>query len=165
MISHAVATTTRSTTLLRTPCARCWARRQIWKTWGVCAHPFCAGPITRYDLAKALPFGNTMVKFRVTGAQLRELLRRTRPAVSGIRYRYQGGELVEVTVNGQPLQEDRQYLVSTNSYFAQRYLQPMGIAYEDTGRKRLDVVSDYILKHKRIRPAYDGRRVVDSTVY
>jgi 2',3'-cyclic-nucleotide 2'-phosphodiesterase (5'-nucleotidase family) len=127
--------------------------------------PILRGTITRYDLAKALPFGNTMVKFRVTGAQLRELLRRTRPAVSGIRYRYQGGELVEVTVNGQPLQEDRQYLVSTNSYFAQRYLQPMGIAYEDTGRKRLDVVSDYILKHKRIRPAYDGRRVVDSTVY
>jgi len=127
--------------------------------------PILRGTITRYDLAKSLPFGNTMVKFRVTGAQLRELLRRTRPAVSGIRYRYQGGELVEVTVNGQPLQEDRQYLVSTNSYFAQRYLQPMGIAYEDTGRKRLDVVSDYILKHKRIRPAYDGRRVVDSTVY
>jgi 2',3'-cyclic-nucleotide 2'-phosphodiesterase (5'-nucleotidase family) len=127
--------------------------------------PILRGPITRYDLAKALPFGNTMVKFRVTGAQLRELLRRTRPAVSGIRYRYQGGELLEVTVNGQPLQEDRQYLVSTNSYFAQRYLQPMGIAYEDTGRKRLDVVSDYILKHKRIRPAYDGRRIVDSSVY
>mgnify|MGYP000389190742 CR=1 FL=1 len=127
--------------------------------------PILRGPITRYDLAKALPFGNTMVKFRVTGAQLRELLRRTRPAVSGIRYRYRRGELAEVTVNGQPLQDDRQYLLSTNSYFAQRYLQPMGIAYEDTGRKRLDIVSEYILKHKRIRPAYDGRRVVDESVY
>jgi 2',3'-cyclic-nucleotide 2'-phosphodiesterase (5'-nucleotidase family) len=127
--------------------------------------PILRGPITRYDLAKALPFGNTMVKFKVTGAQLRELLRRTRPAVSGIRYRYQRGELVEVTVNDQPLQDDRQYLLSTNSYFAQRYLQPMGIAYEDTGRKRLDIVSEYILKHKRIRPAYDGRRIVDESVY
>lgn len=127
--------------------------------------PILRGPVTRYDLAKALPFGNTMVKFRVTGAQLRELLRRTRPAVSGIRYRYQRGELKEVTVNGQPLQDDRQYLLSTNSYFAQRYLQPMGIAYEDTGRKRLDIVSEYILKHKRIRPAYDGRRIVDEWVY
>ncbi|GIV19409.1 MAG: multifunctional 2',3'-cyclic-nucleotide 2'-phosphodiesterase/5'-nucleotidase/3'-nucleotidase [Armatimonadota bacterium] len=127
--------------------------------------PVLRGPITRYDLAKALPFGNTMVKFRATGAQLRELLRRTRPAVSGIRYRYRRGELVEVTINGQPLQDDRQYLLSTNSYFAQRYLQPMGIAYEDTGRKRLDIVSEYILKHQRIRPAYDGRRIVDESVY
>lgn len=127
--------------------------------------PILRGPITRYDLVKALPFGNTMVKFRVTGAQLRELLKRTRPAVSGIRYRYRRGELTEVTVNGQPLQDDRQYLLSTNSYFAGRYLQPMGIAYEDTGRKRLDIVSEYIVKHKRIRPAYDGRRIVDETVY
>lgn len=127
--------------------------------------PILRGPITRYDLAKALPFGNTMVKFRATGAQLRELLRRTRPAVSGIRYRYQGGQLVDITINGQPLRDDRQYLLSTNSYFAQRYLQPMGIAYEDTGRKRLDLVSEYILKHKRIRPLYDGRRVVDQSVY
>ncbi|MDW8322117.1 MAG: bifunctional UDP-sugar hydrolase/5'-nucleotidase [Armatimonadota bacterium] len=127
--------------------------------------PILRGPVTRYDLAKALPFGNTVVKFRVTGAQLRELLRRTRPAVSGIRYRYQRGELLEVTVNGQPLQDDRQYLLSTNSYFAGRYLQPMGIAYEDTGRKSLDLVSEYILKHKRIRPAYDGRRIVDESVY
>lgn len=127
--------------------------------------PILRGVITRYDLVKALPFGNTMVKFRVTGAQLRELLRRTRPAVSGIRYRYQGGRLLEVTINGQPMQDERQYLLSTNSYFAQRYLQPMGIAYEDTGRKRLDLVSEYILKHKHIRPAYDGRRIVDQSVY
>lgn len=127
--------------------------------------PILRGAITRYDLAKALPFGNTMVKFRATGAQLRELLRRTRPAVSGLRYRYQGGQLADVTINGQPLQDDRQYLLSTNSYFAQRYLQPMGIAYEDTGKKRLDLVSEYILKHKRIRPSYDGRRVVDQSVY
>ncbi len=127
--------------------------------------PILRGAVTRYDLAKALPFGNTMVKFRVTGAQLRELLRRTRPAVSGIRYRYQRGQLLEVTINGGPLRDDREYLVSTNSYFAQRYLQPLGIAYEDTGRKRLDIVSDYILKHKRIRPAYDGRRIVDESVY
>jgi len=127
--------------------------------------PILRGAITRYDLTKALPFGNAVVTFRVTGAQLRELLNRARPAVSGIRYRYQRGELVEVTVNGQPLQDDRVYLLSTNSYFAQRYLQPMGIAYENTGRKRLDLVSEYILKHKRIRPAYDGRRVVDESVY
>lgn len=127
--------------------------------------PILRGPITRYDLAKALPFGNTTVRFRATGAQLREILRRTRPAVSGIRYRYERGELVEVTVNGQPLRDDREYLLSTNSYFAQRYLQPMGIAYEDTGKKRLDLVSEYILKHGRIRPAYDGRRVVDQSVY
>lgn len=127
--------------------------------------PILRGPITRYDLAKALPFGNTVVKFRATGAQIREILRRTRPAVSGIQYRFQKGQLQEVALNGQPLQEDREYLLSTNSYFAQRFLQPMGIAYEDTGRKAIDIVSEYILKHKRIRPAYDGRRVVDQSVF
>lgn len=123
--------------------------------------PILRGVISRYDLAKALPFGNTAVTFRISGTQLRELLARTRPAVSGIRYRYQGGQLREVTVNGQPLEDSRQYLASTNSYFAQRYLQPMGIAVEDTAKKTLDLVSSYIQKHKRIRPAYDGRRIVE----
>ncbi|MDW8289454.1 MAG: bifunctional UDP-sugar hydrolase/5'-nucleotidase [Armatimonadota bacterium] len=127
--------------------------------------PLLRGKVTRYDLAKMMPFGNTAVKFRATGAQLREILRRTRPAVSGIRYRYERGELGEVTVNGQPLQDDREYLISTNSYFAQRFLQPMGIAYEDTGQKVLDLVSEYVRKHGRVRPAYDGRRVVDRSVY
>ena len=118
------------------------------------------GPITYYDLVRMLPFGNTVVRFEIRGRDLKALLERHRPAVSGIRYRVEGGRLVEATINGKPIQDEKLYKGTTNSYFADRALKEMGIPYTDTGRKRLDVVADYLRKLKRVAPVYDGRRVV-----
>lgn len=118
------------------------------------------GAISYYDLARMLPFGNTIVRFEIRGRDLKTLLERHRPAVSGIRYRVENGKLVEATLNGEPIQDDKLYKGTTNSYFADRVLKEMGIPYADTGRKRLDVVADYIRKAKRVAPTYDGRRIV-----
>lgn len=118
------------------------------------------GTISYYDLARMLPFGNTIVRFEIRGRDLKTLLDRHRPAVSGIRYRVEGGKLVEATLNGEPIQDDMLYKGTTNSYFADKVLKEMGVPYADTGRKRLDVVADYIRKAKRVAPAYDGRRSV-----
>ncbi len=117
------------------------------------------GAISYYDLARMLPFGNTIVRFEITGRDLKRLLEEHRPTVSGIRYRTQNRRLVEATINGQPIEDDRLYKGTTNSYFAERALKPMGIAYVDTGKRRLQVVADYIRQQKRIAPVYDGRRV------
>ncbi|MFN4034292.1 MAG: 5'-nucleotidase C-terminal domain-containing protein, partial [Fimbriimonadales bacterium] len=117
------------------------------------------GAIRYYDLARMLPFGNTIVRFEITGRDLKRLLEEHRPTVSGIRYRTQNRQLVEATINGQPIEDDRVYKGTTNSYFAERALKPMGIAYVDTGKRRLQVVADYIRQQKRISPVYDGRRV------
>lgn len=118
------------------------------------------GPISYYDLARMMPFGNTVVRFEISGRDLKRLLIEQRPTVSGIRYRLENRQLVEATINGQPIEDERIYKGTTNSYFADRYLKPLGISYADTGKVLLDVVADYIRKQRRVSPSYDGRRVV-----
>ncbi len=120
--------------------------------------PLVKGKITRADMIEVDPFENNVMTFKITGRQLKDILAKTRPAVSGLRYRIQNGVLVEVTVGGQPMQDDHVYSASTNSYFAGTALK--GIDMTDTGRLRRDVVIDYIRKKGIVEPSYDGRRSI-----
>lgn len=104
------------------------------------------------------PFNNTVVTFKVTGRELKRILQRYTPAVSGLRYRVEKRELIEATVAGQPIEDDRTYTGAANSYFANYALKE--IAVENTGKPRLDVLIEFIRGKGTIRPAYDGRRVV-----
>jgi 5'-nucleotidase len=130
---------------------------ELENTGGVRA-PLIKGPITRGDMVTLDPFNNTVVLFKIAGRDLKRILWQNRPAVSGIRYRVENAELVEATVDGRPIEDDRTYTGATNSYFAQSGLK--GIETEDTGRARLDVVIDYVRKKGTVKPVYDGRRVV-----
>lgn len=123
--------------------------------------PLVRGPITRADLVTLDPFNNTVITFTATGKDIRALLQRYSPAVSGIRYRLENKELVEVTLGGQPLDDSRVYRGVTNSYFAGYALKGNATA-RDTGKARLDVLVDYIRQKGTVRPAYDGRRIVVS---
>jgi 5'-nucleotidase / UDP-sugar diphosphatase len=120
--------------------------------------PLLRGRITRGDLVAMDPFGNTVVLFKLTGKELRQVLGRSTPVVSGIRYRVQNREVVEATVAGEPLDDGRTYSGVTNSYFAGRYLT--GLAVQDTGKPRLEVLIAYVRQKSTVYPAYDGRRVV-----
>ena len=120
--------------------------------------PLIKGNITRADLATLDPFDNTVVTFTATGRQLKDLLLQQRPAVSGLRYRIEGGALTDVSVGGQPLDESRTYTGATNSYFAGAALKEIAIA--TTGKLRRDMLIDYVRKKAVVRPAYDGRRVI-----
>lgn len=122
--------------------------------------PLLRGRITRADLVAMDPFTNTVVTFTITGRKLKRILQRYAPAVSGMRYRLEDGVLVESTINGEPLQDSRRYKGATNSYFAMRALKGSGVRYEDTGKRRLEVLTEYIRKKGVIYPRYDGRRVV-----
>lgn len=122
--------------------------------------PLAKGAITLYDLSRMMPFGNTVITFEITGRDLKALLQQYKPSVSGIRYRVEKGKLVEATINGQPIEEDRLYRGTTNSYFARRALKPLNIPYRDSGENILDVVARYLRKVKEVQPAYDGRRMV-----
>ncbi len=121
--------------------------------------PLLKGTVTRGDLVTLDPFNNTVVTFRMTGKELRQVLQRYSPAVSGIRYRVENRVLVEASVGGAPLDDNRTYKGVTNSYFA-------GVALKgatdvtDTKTPRLDMLIQYIRDKGTIRPAYDGRRVV-----
>ncbi|MCS7065494.1 MAG: 5'-nucleotidase C-terminal domain-containing protein, partial [Fimbriimonadales bacterium] len=119
------------------------------------------GPITYYDLARMLPFGNTVVRFEITGRALKQILEQRRPTCSAnLRYRIENGRLVEATLNGEPIRDDALYRGTTNSYFADRYLKPLNIPLVDTGRTSLDVLAEYIQRQKQVAPVFDGRRVV-----
>ncbi len=120
--------------------------------------PLIKGPVTTADLVTLDPFGNTVVTFQATGRDLKRILEERAPAVSGIRYRLADHKLVEATIGGKPIEDDKLYSGTTNSYFAPRILK--GIAYKDSGKARLDVVTDYVRKKGTIDPAYDGRRAV-----
>ena len=120
--------------------------------------PLVRGPITVGDLIDVDPFTNTVVTFKISGRDLKQILKRFRPAVSGVRYRLNEGELTELTVGGEPVDEARIYTGATNSYFAPRALKD--IPYTDTGKPRLQVLMDYVKAKGKIAPALDGRRVV-----
>jgi 5'-nucleotidase / UDP-sugar diphosphatase len=122
--------------------------------------PLLKGTVTRGDLVTLDPFNNTVVLFKATGLQIRQLLERHSPAVSGIKYRVQNRKLVEATIGGQPLDDAKTYSGVTNSYFAGSALKALGVASEDTGKPRLDTLIAYIRQKGTISPAYDGRRVV-----
>ncbi len=87
------------------------------------------------DLLAILPFKNKLVKIEVTGATLRAALEhgvsRTAvgaepggfPQVSGIQFSFDatrkpGARLVEVKVDGQPLDDARKYTLTTSSFVA-----------------------------------------------
>lgn len=120
--------------------------------------PLVKGNITLADVIDMDPFDNKVMTFKVTGRQLKEILIKSRPAVSGLRYRMENGELREVTVGGKPLNDDRVYTGATNSYFAGYALK--GIELTNTGKARRDVLIEQIRKKGTVNPAYDGRRVV-----
>jgi 5'-nucleotidase / UDP-sugar diphosphatase len=120
--------------------------------------PLVKGKITLDDLVTMDPFDNTVVTFKITGRELKEILQSQRPAVSGIRYRIENGAVAEITVADKPLIENHTYTGSTNSYFARKFMKDIKV--QDTGKKPVDVLVDYIRKKGTVRPVHDGRRVI-----
>ncbi len=133
---------------------------ELENTGGIRA-PLVKGNITLEDLVNMDPFDNTLITFKVTGLQLKEILRRFRPAVSGLRYRLENGELKEVTIAGQPVVDSRTYSGVTNSYLAERAFK--GIEFANTGKVRRNLIIDLIRKKGTVKPVYDGRRVIVGT--
>ena len=93
------------------------------------------GELTMRDLLSILPFKNKLVKIEVTGATLRAALEHgvSRsaedsqpggfPQVSGIRFSFDarrpaGARLVDVKVNGLPLDDAKKYTLTTTTFIA-----------------------------------------------
>ncbi len=125
--------------------------------------PLIKGNITLGDLVDLDPFDNTVVTFKITGRQLKEILLKYLPAVSGLRYRVQNGQLLAVSVGSRALVDDRLYTGTTNSYFAGVALK--GIETVDTGKIRRDVIIEQIRKKRTVHPVYDGRRIIVNLPY
>jgi len=129
-----------------------------------------AGDITLADILQVLPFGNEVATVELTGAQLREILARSiaepRPhggflQVSGIKLVAEGDQVVEVTVDGAPLDDAQTYLVTTNAF-----LMEGGDGYETftrgsgqyyVGTKLDTAFVQYLTEMGTIAPEVEGR--------
>jgi 5'-nucleotidase len=140
-----------------------------------------AGPITRRDVLSILPFKNKVVKVELSGATLRQVLEHgvarsaedaepgRFPQVSGLRFSFDahrppGSRIVDLTVNGKPLDEKKIYTLATSDYVAidggdgyamfkgARVLIPRERAQFDS-----DVLQKAIAVGKVIAPKTDGR--------
>jgi 5'-nucleotidase / UDP-sugar diphosphatase len=125
---------------------------------GSVRQPLVKGPITLGDLIGLDPFADTCITFNISGRKLKAILKSHRPAVSGLRYRIERGEVVYAAVGGRRVKDNDVYYGATNSYFAARELKDIKVT--DTGKRRFDMLLNYVLAKKSIRPAYDGRRVI-----
>ena len=141
-------------------------------------HP---GPLTERSVLSILPFKNKVVKLELTGATLRQALEygvaRSAedaepgrfPQVSGIRFTFDasrpaGSRIVNLIVNGAPLDEKRKYTLAASDYIAidggdgydmfktARLLTPRERAPFDS-----DVLRAAIAAQKVIAPKTDGR--------
>ena len=93
------------------------------------------GPISKQDLFEVLPFRNILVKFPLTGKQVREIVQyyiKSRPGIqiSGILCDWKKDvagnvEILKLLVNGKPLDENGSYTGAASDYLmgeAKRYL-------------------------------------------
>lgn len=94
-----------------------------------------AGRLTTRDVLGILPFKNKVVKLEITGAELRSMLEHgvarsaedsepgRFPQVSGIRFTFDasraaGSRVMDVTVNGLPLDDKKKYTLATTNFLA-----------------------------------------------
>jgi len=117
-----------------------------------------SGKITRGDLATMDPFKQYRSHLQIKGKMLKEILLKFRPAVSGIQYRIGNNRLEKATIGGRPIEDAHLYTGATNSFAAGTVLKD--IAFKNTNNQRLEVVIDSIRKKGRVKPVYDGRRVI-----
>jgi 2',3'-cyclic-nucleotide 2'-phosphodiesterase (5'-nucleotidase family) len=119
----------------------------------------------------AFPFLNTSVTLALSGGDLRQAmeqglsLKAGMVQASGIQARYDlkrpiGERLVSLVINGQPVDSEKTYKVTTNSFMAEG-----GDGYVSLKKGKLvrtdpllsEVVSDYVKAAKVIAPPKPGR--------
>jgi 2',3'-cyclic-nucleotide 2'-phosphodiesterase/3'-nucleotidase len=133
-----------------------------------------AGPITKGTVYDVIPFDNTLVRVKLTGAGLRRLIEeglangRVSPQ-SGLRYRFDLSQpperrLLALTLaDGSPLDDSRVYAVAVNNFMASGgdgYESLARAEQEDTGRLLRDALEEFLAERTRSGPLdvqLDGR--------
>ncbi|MBK7906958.1 MAG: bifunctional metallophosphatase/5'-nucleotidase [Gemmatimonadetes bacterium] len=131
------------------------------------------GPLDKGDVLNALPFLNDSVTLEVTGGALRAVLEQGcsleagMVQVSGVRMTWDrtrpaGARVLDVQVHGAPLELERRYRVTTNSFLAEGGDGYAGFVGSRVLARDL-VLSDLVLDHIRragtITPPPGGRIV------
>ena len=136
--------------------------------------------ITRRDMLLEMPFGNVVVKLRLTGAQIWDALENgvsqvennagRFPQVSGLSFTYKkgvskGSRIVSVKIGGQNLNKNRSYTVATNNYAAgggdgYSVFKKGTVLIDESGATLLaGMVMNYIKAKGSVSPKVEGRIV------
>lgn len=131
------------------------------------------GDLTVGSMYSLMPFDNTLVTAKLTGAQVREAIENglgndkiSFGQVSGVYVTYDltkpfGSRIVSVTLeNGEPLDPNKLYTVVANDFMfsgGDNYTSlQKGQEIKDTGIPVRDAIVGYVKEHKTIKPAYRG---------
>jgi len=136
------------------------------------------GKLTRKDILAVLPFGNSVISVKVSGCDLKaaiengvsqvERVKGRFPQVSGITFTYNpkaepGKRVVEIKVNGQPLDCNKTYVVAINDYMGHggdgytMFKNAPRVISERDADLLANVVIDYIKAHSPVAPRVEGR--------
>ncbi|MFI5144875.1 MAG: bifunctional metallophosphatase/5'-nucleotidase [Ignavibacteria bacterium] len=146
------------------------------------------GDITVRDIWEINPFGNEIMKFSITGTQLKQMLQnntliRLQLAAqkspieildcSGLSYSYDSKKfpddslnlITEIKVNGKELDENKAYSISTNVFVTSQFKRFFGeidggIQFKNTGLIDRDVIMDVIREQKVIK-SKNEKRITD----
>ncbi len=167
-----------------------WAELTDWEHYyvailngGSFRAPFSAGPVTAGDVMEALPFGNTVATFAITGSHLIQALENgvslhpeqsgRFPQVSGLRFEWHpdqpaGSRIASVRVwdweweRWWPLDPNAVYWVATNDFLRRggdgyTVFRDLAIQPYDFGPPVDQVLMDYLAEHSPARPRLEGR--------
>jgi 5'-nucleotidase len=142
---------------------------------------FSPGPLSKRDVMAILPFENPIVKIEVMGATLRAALEHgvsrsaeekepgRFPQISGLRFTFDarrpsGSRVTSVEVQGQPLDDRKNYTLATNTFLAVKggdgYTMFGGAKFlidPENGPVEPVVLMNAIAAAKEIAPVVDGR--------
>jgi 5'-nucleotidase/UDP-sugar diphosphatase len=129
------------------------------------------GTITWGNVFEVLPFQNTLVTLKMTGAQLKRTFERGlvttvgMVALSGVRVQFDRNRLVSAIMpDGSVVDDAKLYTVTTNDFVlagGDEFTEfAKGTEIIDSGIFLRDVLVDYIRAHRRLSPKLDGRIVV-----
>jgi len=132
-----------------------------------------AGKITIEDCIKIFPFSNTITKLTIKGAILQEAFamvakERAKGACGcflqvskGVKVRYHEGAVAELSLNGQPINDNNLYTVAMSDFTAAggdgfNMFSPVPERFSD-GIKINDILVDYVKSLKTINVETEGR--------
>ncbi|NHN46511.1 CHRD domain-containing protein [Halostella sp. JP-L12] len=142
------------------------------------ASPESPADVSKLLVFNVLPFGNTVVKLRVTGAAIRAALENgvsrvedlagRFPQVGGLSYTWDpdadaGNRIVDVTIGGESLDDSATYTLATNNFVAgggdgyEMLTDAERLIDENGGPLLAQLIVDSIAAESPIAPAVEGR--------
>jgi 5'-nucleotidase/UDP-sugar diphosphatase len=139
------------------------------------------GPlVTLGDLRALFPYDDVIYRYAISGAQLRKVFERTMRLENrdGEGECYQvnkairaihddaAGQLVSLTVNGQPVEPEKRYSISLQGYHVKNSERNLGLTVEEltalegqqvVATSARDVLEEYLRGHQNLKSAFEGR--------